>query len=305
MNKSVKFVAKAIAFGLVAGSVFQGVEYAGSQFMGTQIEDSGSNVDADTSHPVASVQVGTGNAGNGTGDVSGIVEQVIPSLVSIDVTATVQTNTFFGPQVSESTGSGSGIIISEKDDTLFIATNNHVVEGADTVKVVFCDDTVMEAKVRGTDSVNDLAVVEVDASKLTEETRNAIRVAAIGDSSQTKVGEQAIAIGNALGCGTSVTVGYISARDREIESGEGNGVKLFQTDAAINPGNSGGALVNSRGEVIGINSSKFASEEIEGMGFAIPMETAEPILTSLMEYESGQPEQTEEERGIGFGDFRI
>lgn len=289
MKYSSKIITGAIAFGLLAGTVFQGTGYAGTKFAQMQAEDSESNTQAKLA---ATGVVTDKNAAGGT-DVSQIVEQVIPSLVSIDVTAKVVTHGFFGPQESESSGSGSGILIADKDNKLFIATNNHVVESADSVTIRFCDDTAAQAQVKGTDEANDLAVVEVDKEKLSEETLQKIKVASIGDSSQTKVGEQAIAIGNALGYGTSVTVGYISARDREIDTGDGSdSVKLFQTDAAINPGNSGGALVNSRGEVIGINSSKFASEEIEGMGFAIPMETAEPILTKLMNQEGTEKENS-------------
>ena len=278
MKKKVKLIAGAAVFGLVAGTVFQGVEYAGNQIWGTQIEDSGTA----SAPEISSTNLVSGTGDSSDGDVSDIVEQVVPSLVSIDVTATMQSHGFFGTQTYESSGSGSGIIISEKDGRLYIATNNHVVQDADSVTIIFNDETTADAQVKGTDSVNDLAVVEVDMDKLSEDTKSKIKIATIGDSTQTKVGEQAIAIGNALGYGTSVTVGYISARDREIHEEDSSSVKLFQTDAAINPGNSGGALVNSRGEVIGINSSKFASDEIEGMGIAIPMETAEPILTELM-----------------------
>lgn len=300
MKYSRKIVTGAIAFGLIAGTVFQGADYIGTKVSGIQTEDSGKAKQALPATNV--VSSGTGNT-----DVSGIVDAVLPSLVSIDVTATVITNGFFGPQEGESSGSGSGILIAEKDDKLYIATNNHVVSGADSVTIRFCDDTAASATVKGTDSSNDLAVVEVDKTKLSEDTLAKIKIATIGDSSQTKVGEQAIAIGNALGYGTSVTVGYISARDREIETGNNNSVKLFQTDAAINPGNSGGALVNHKGEVIGINSSKFASEEIEGMGFAIPMETAEPILTKLMEQEqagsSSKSDNSDRSQGRHYNGF--
>ena len=223
--------------------------------------------------------------GSGTADVSQIAEQVLPSIVAIDVTQQVTSYTPFGPQSSEAGGSGSGIIIAEKDGRLYIATNNHVVQDTDSVTIRFANDKTAKAAIRGTDPSHDLAVVEVDKKELTEDTLSAIKVATVGDSSATKVGEQAIAIGNALGYGTSVTVGYISAKDREIDMEDSSSIKLLQTDAAINPGNSGGALVNGSGEVIGINSSKFASEEIEGMGFAIPMATAEPILTKLMNQE--------------------
>lgn len=278
MKKTVKLIAGAVAFGLIAGTAFQGVEYAGDKFLGNGVEEAVE----DSGAKLATASLVSGGSAVGDTDVSVVAEQVLPSIVAIDVTAQVQSNGFFGPQISEQSGSGSGILISEKENKLYIATNNHVVEGADSVKVTFQDETVIDAVVKGTDSANDLAVIEVDELKLSENTRNVIKIAVIGDSSKTKVGEQAIAIGNALGYGTSVTVGYISARDREIDTEDSTSIKLFQTDAAINPGNSGGALVNARGEVIGINSSKFASEEIEGMGFAIPMETAEPILTDLI-----------------------
>lgn len=297
MKYSSKIITGAIAFGLIAGTVFQGTEYVGTKFAQTQVEDSGDETQAKLA--ATSVVTDT-NAAGGT-DVSEIVEQVLPSLVSIDVTARVITHGFFGPQESESSGSGSGILIAEKDGKLYIATNNHVVEDADSVTIRFCDDMAAQAQVKGTDEANDLAVVEVDKKTLSEDTLQKIKVAAIGDSAKTKVGEQAIAIGNALGYGTSVTVGYISARNREIDTGDGDSsIKLFQTDAAINPGNSGGALVNNRGEVIGINSSKFASEEIEGMGFAIPMETAEPILTELMNKEGTAKEEQQDSMRPGF-----
>lgn len=286
MNKKVKFTAKAAAFGLIAGMLFQGVEYAGHSMWKTQIEP---QEEKETKKAVTTNVLS--DAGTTSSDVSDIAEQVLPSIVAIDVTATVTQNTPFGVQSGETTGSGSGILIAEKDEKLYIATNNHVVEGADKVTITFNDGTTAEASVKGTDSTADLAVVMVEQSKLSEETKSSIKIAVMGDSTETKVGEQAIAIGNALGYGTSVTVGYISAKDREIQAEDSAGIKLFQTDAAINPGNSGGALVNSRGEVIGINSSKFASEEIEGMGFAIPMATAQPILTELMEQEDIDEEE--------------
>ncbi len=287
MKKIVKIIAGAAAFGMIAGTTFQGVTHTAENLLGTgssQIE-SEKTTDASTTKLSTTNVVTSSSAG--TTDVSEIAEQVLPSIVAIDVTEeTTAFNPFYGEQTTESTGSGSGIIIAEKDNKLYIATNNHVVEGAKTVTIKFNDESTASAQIKGTDSTTDLAVVVVDESELKEDTLNHIKVAVIGDSSQTKVGEQAIAIGNALGFGTSVTVGYVSAKDREIDSEDSESVKLIQTDAAINPGNSGGALVNSSGEVIGINSSKFASEEVEGMGFAIPMATAEPILTELMNEET-------------------
>lgn len=282
MKKAIKLIAGAAVFGVVAGSTFQGVELISRNTWKTQVEESGeeSSVKLNTTNVLAD------SKGTGSEDVASIAEQVLPSIVAIDVTAQTTNQTIFGPQTSESSGSASGIIIAEKNDKMYIVTNNHVVEDATGVKIQFNDESTVEATVKGTDSSTDLAVVEVDMSKLSADTKKNIKIATIGDSDATKVGERAIAIGNALGYGTSVTVGYVSAKDREIGGEDSPAVKLIQTDAAINPGNSGGALVNSRGEVIAINSAKFASEQIEGMGFAIPMKTAEPILEDLMNQES-------------------
>lgn len=283
MKRIIKLAAGAAVFGIVAGTTFQGVNMATGHLFGA-----GEQVvqeQADSSAKLSTTNV-VNASDSGTADVTQIADQVLPSIVAIDVTQQMTGYTPFGRQQSEeASGSGSGIIIAEKDDKLYIATNNHVVQDADDVTIRFANEKTAKAEIKGTDSSHDLAVVEVSTKELSEDTRSAIKIATIGDSSTTKVGEQAIAIGNALGYGTSVTVGYISAKDREIDMEDSSSIKLLQTDAAINPGNSGGALVNSKGEVIGINSSKFASEEIEGMGFAIPMKTAEPILTKLMDQE--------------------
>lgn len=276
MKKYAKLIAAAIIFGTAAGSAFQGIELVGQNIVKSQDEQK-----KETTKKLAATNVAS-NQDSGTSDVSAIAEQVLPSIVAIDVTAQTTSYTPFGPRTSEGTGSASGILIAKKDGKLYIATNNHVVEGAASVKIIFNDETTAQAKVKGTDSATDLAVVEVDMSKLSSDTKKNIKIASIGDSNAAKVGERAIAIGNALGYGTSVTVGYISAKDRQIDGEDSANVKLIQTDAAINPGNSGGALVNSKGQVIAINSSKFASEEVEGMGFAIPMAVAEPILEELM-----------------------
>lgn len=276
MKKFAKLIAAAVIFGTAAGSAFQGVEMISQNMENPQNEQQ-----KESPIKLAATSTVTGQE-TGSGDVSAIADQVLPSIVAIDVTAQTTNNTPFGPRTQEGTGSASGIILAERDGKMYIATNNHVVEGATSVKIIFNDETTAEASVKGTDPATDLAVVEVELSKLSAETKKKVKIATIGDSNATKVGEQAIAIGNALGYGTSVTVGYISAKDREISEEDSASVKLIQTDAAINPGNSGGALVNSKGQVIAINSSKFASEEIEGMGFAIPMATAEPILEELM-----------------------
>ncbi len=284
MKKIVKLIAGAAVFGMVAGSTFQGVELISNNTWKSQSEQEAKqeSVKLNTTNVLSDASV------SGTGDVSDIAEQVLPSIVAINVTAQTTNQTIFGAQTSQSSGSASGIIIAEKNDKMYIATNNHVVEGATSVKIQFNDKSTADATVKGTDSSSDLAVVEVDMNKLSAATKKNIKMATIGDSAATKVGERAIAIGNALGYGTSVTVGYVSAKDREISGEDSPSVKLIQTDAAINPGNSGGALVNSKGEVIAINSAKFASEEVEGMGFAIPMKTAEPILEELMNQKTVQ-----------------
>lgn len=284
MKKIVKLIAGAAVFGMVAGSTFQGVELISNNTWKSQSEQEAKqeSVKLNTTNVLSDASV------SGTGDVSDIAEQVLPSIVAINVTAQTTNQTIFGAQTSQSSGSASGIIIAEKNDKMYIATNNHVVEDATSVKIQFNDKSTADATVKGTDSSSDLAVVEVDMNKLSAATKKNIKMATIGDSAATKVGERAIAIGNALGYGTSVTVGYVSAKDREISGEDSPSVKLIQTDAAINPGNSGGALVNSKGEVIAINSAKFASEEVEGMGFAIPMKTAEPILEELMNQKTVQ-----------------
>ena len=209
-------------------------------------------------------------------DLSGIVENVMPSIVQI--TCTFNTQSFFGTY--QSTGAGSGIIIKQSDDELLIATNNHVIEDALSITVTFGDDKEVTGYTKGTDATADLAVVAVKISDIDKDTMNNIKVATLGDSDSVKVGQMAIAIGNALGYGTSTTVGYISAIDREVKV-DGKTMTLLQTDAAINPGNSGGALLNIYGEVIGINSVKYASDEVEGMGFAIPISRAMSILDNL------------------------
>lgn len=221
--------------------------------------------------------------------VSSVVESVMPSIVTIS--STFESQNYFG-QVYESIGSGSGIIIKQTDKSLLVATNYHVVQDASQISVTFHDDEAVNATVRGYDSDADLAVLEILLSSVKETTMKSIKIATLGDSSEAKVGEMAVAIGNALGYGQSVTVGYISAKDRTVDV-EGTKMVLLQTDAAINPGNSGGALLNLKGEVIGINSVKFSSEEVEGMGYAIPVSSAMPIIEELMNRE----QLTDDEKG--------
>ena len=218
----------------------------------------------------------------------------MPSVVSITNMSVQQVQNFFGGvQEQKSESVGSGIIIGQNDTELLIVTNNHVVEGNDTLTVSFIDEESVEANVKGTNAAKDLAVVAVKLSDIKDSTMDAIAVATLGDSTQIQVGEPAIAIGNALGYGQSVTTGIISATNRELNGFDG---KLIQTDAAINPGNSGGALLNAKGEVIGINSAKVATDTVEGMGYAIPISDASDIITNLMNQKT-KTKVAENERG--------
>ena len=271
----------AAIFGLVGGVTFEGTNYIYNKNFAVE---SSTETSGNTKSPVVS-STSTGSS-NSAGSVSDVAENVLPSIVAIDVTVTSTGSDMFGRTYSQdSQGSGSGIIVAQDDDNLYIATNNHVVSDASEVSVKFNDDKVYSAEVRGTDSDCDLAVVTIPVKDLSSDTLGKIKVAALGDSDKVKVGDQAIAIGNALGYGTSVTVGYISAKEREV-SAEDMTMKLIQTDAAINPGNSGGALVDASGTVIGINSAKYADESVEGMGFAIPVSTAIPIINDIIKSEN-------------------
>lgn len=271
----------AAIFGLVGGATFEGTNYLYNK----SIVSESQSVSGKQASKTALVSTTATNTDSSTG-VSDVAQNVLPSIVAIDVTVSQTTSDIFGRTYEQdSTGSGSGIIVGQDKKNLYIATNNHVVSDAKTVSVKFNDESVASASVKGTDSDADLAVVSIPLSKLSEKTLSNIKVATLGDSSKVKVGDQAIAIGNALGYGTSVTVGYISAKDREV-SGEDVTMKLLQTDAAINPGNSGGALVDASGAVIGINSAKYADESVEGMGFAIPISTAVPIINDIISSET-------------------
>lgn len=286
LGKLTKCAALALVFGVVGGTAFSGANYFMDSSLGkNQNSDTEQEavIDSDKIKPVKT------EATTVSTDISGVVEDVMPSIVSITNMTQQEIMSFFGRgETIESESSGSGIIISKDENYLYIATNNHVVERSDALTVQFSDDSTAPATIRGTDSADDLAVVQVKLSDLTDETLNVVKTATIGDSEKISVGDPAIAIGNALGYGQSVTTGVISALGREVtfqdeSTGETLMSRLIQTDAAINPGNSGGALVNAAGEVIGINSSKYADTEVEGMGFAIPMETAGPILEDLVE----------------------
>ena len=297
MKKFVKLIAGAATFGILSGAVFQGTNYCIRLYSGAGQESAATGADTvSDNRPLTKVSASTGNEIAGVSDVA---EAVLPSIVAIDVKVISEQRDFFGRTFqSEGSGSGSGIIFKEDSENFYMVTNNHVVDSSVEVRITFQDGSTANAAVTGTDADSDLAVVKVPKSSLKEDTVSNIKVAELADSTKIKVGEQAIAVGNALGYGTSVTVGNVSAKDREIQtasqgdggqrqnpasSGEGAGtMRLIQTDAAINPGNSGGALVNAKGQVIGINSSKFASEEVEGMGFAIPISDAIPIMEKLI-----------------------
>ena len=280
-----KTVAAALIFGLVGGGVFTGVSYVGTRAIS---DSSTASAKLSTTTSGGTKQTSSGDAKDLT-DVSSVVDEVMPSIVAITNTGTVTYNSFFGKQSQQSQSCGSGIIVSEDDDYLYIATNNHVVADSDELTVQFDDDSVVKAEIRGTDPDDDLAVVRVKKSDLGKDTYSNIKIATIGDSDSVAVGSPAIAIGNALGYGQSVTTGIVSALNRTVttqDSQTGETVtnnKLIQTDAAINPGNSGGALLNENGEVIGINSVKYSSTEVEGIGYAIPMSVAKPIIESLIQ----------------------
>lgn len=280
-----KTVAAALIFGLVGGGVFTGVSYIGTRAISNP---STASAKLTTTTSGGTKQTSSGDAKDLT-DVSSVVDEVMPSIVAITNTGTVTYNSFFGKQSQQSQSCGSGIIVSEDDDYLYIATNNHVVADSEELTVQFDDDSVVKAEIRGTDPDDDLAVVRVKKADLGKDTYSNIKIATIGDSESVAVGSPAIAIGNALGYGQSVTTGIVSALNRTVttqDSQTGETVtnnKLIQTDAAINPGNSGGALLNENGEVIGINSVKYSSTEVEGIGYAIPMSVAKPIIESLIQ----------------------
>ncbi len=280
-----KTVACAVIFGVVAGAVMFGVNKVTNHFWG---ED-------EPIKQVSNVQLSQGNTAkeenkeeNATQGsvytVSQVAESCMPSVVSItNASVTTVKNYFGGTQKYESKSSGSGIIVGQNEIELLIATNNHVIDGAETITIAFCDESVYEAQKKGSASNADLAVVAVKLSDMTKETLEAIRIIQIAKAEDIHIGEQVVAIGNALGYGQSVTSGWVSAVDRSVEDEDGNTADhLIQTDAAINPGNSGGALLNMRGELIGINSAKINSTQVEGMGYAISIGKAEPILNELM-----------------------
>lgn len=292
MPKAVAVTALALMFGVVSSATFLTTNYVGTKVLKlgtTQKSTSTTSTSAVTSN--ASL---TKTSSVVTSDVSSVVENVMPSIVSITNMSVQEVQNYFGgTSKQESESAGTGIIISQNDSELLVVTNNHVVAGSDTLTVTFADGNSVEANIKGTDSEYDVAVVAVPLDSISEDTKKAISVATLGDSTELKVGEPAIAIGNALGYGQSVTTGVISALNRSVsETDQTTGettessVKLIQTDAAINPGNSGGALVNASGEVIGINSSKLVGDSVEGVGYAIPISDVSDLIENLMNQET-------------------
>ena len=280
--KWVKAACLGLVFGLVASAAFQTSNIVAGKIIGT----SDSAKKAKQTATVDSTKLTTSADSKVSSDIADIAKNAMPSVVSITNMSVQQVQNFFGGvQEQKSESVGSGIIIGQNDTELLIVTNNHVVAGNDTLTVSFIDEESVEANVKGTNAAKDLAVVAVKLSDIKDSTMDAIAVATLGDSTQIQVGEPAIAIGNALGYGQSVTNGIVSAKDREIEM-EGFDSKLIQTNAAINPGNSGGALLNSRGEVIGINTVKVNDSAVEGMGYAIPISDVTDIITNLMNKET-------------------
>ena len=296
-KKGVAVVASAAVFGGVAGGAFYGI--AGNQIkkldaLTNTTTEVASTTSAATTESLSLTS--TASIGNGM-DVSTIAENVMPSVVAINISAIVEQQGMFGyTQQYEAEGSGSGIIIGENDSELLMVTNNHVVSDATTVNVTFADGESYEAQVKSTDSDTDLAIVVVKLSDIKESTMNQIKIATIGDSDSLKVGEQVVAIGNALGYGQSVTTGIVSAKDRTNST---NTTPLIQTDAAINPGNSGGALLNMKGEVIGINSSKYSDTTVEGMGYAIPITAVQDRLDDLMNRQTREKVDESEKGYLG------
>ena len=321
-KKAAPAVALAVIFGLVAGAVFQGVNIAADKYRdnnssSTQIGKTETVTGTEESTDGSSTESSVKSIVAESGTVAGVAQATMSSIVAITSVSVQEIPSFFGygTRQYQSAGSGSGIIVGENDSELLIATNNHVVSGATTLTVCFAGGDVVgaeeetqamasgdsitdssdssvdvnnavSAKIKGTDEENDLAVIAVEKSDIPEETMNEIKIAQMGSSDDLVVGEQVVAIGNALGYGQSVTSGWVSALNRTISTEDGDTSGLIQTDAAINPGNSGGALLNMKGEVIGINAAKYADSQVEGMGYAIPISKAEPILEELMNRET-------------------
>lgn len=292
----------AVLFGVVSSAVFLATNVVGGRFLGLRSSDETTTASSDKISNGTSLSTSSSVV---TSDVSDVVDKVMPSIVSITSMSVQEVQSFFGGTYEQtSEGAGTGIIIGKNDTELLIVTNNHVVEDSDTLTVTFNDQSSVEANIKGTDAAYDVAVIAVALDQISDDTMSAISVATLGDSTNLKIGEPAIAIGNALGYGQSVTTGVISALDRSVsttdtQTGETqeSGAKLIQTDAAINPGNSGGALVNVNGEVIGINSAKLTGESVEGIGYAIPISDVSDLIQNLMNQET-KTKVPENERGL-------
>lgn len=331
-NKLGTTIGLAVVFGLVAGIVFQGVNLTTERFLETDTEQKNQVETAQLTKETTADSKDTQNSADSsevTGSVASVAKTAMPTVVAITSVSIQEIPYYFGfgfssrsTQQYSSEGSGSGIIVGENDDELLIATNNHVVSGATTLNVCFmgsdvvsaeqetaetaADDSAdinvedaVSAKIKGTDESNDLAVIAVAKADIPQDTLSEIKIAQLDISDDLEVGEQVVAIGNALGYGQSVTSGWISALNRTISTDDMTGSGLIQTDAAINPGNSGGALLNMKGEVIGINSAKFASNAVEGMGYAIPISKAQPILEDLMSRETRDKVDSSEASYLG------
>ena len=291
-----------LCFGLFAGVGFYGVQLVtgqlvranGSTDVITEVPENATTYPVDEIHGETATKYIT----YVQDDVSDMVEEVMPAMVSIVSNYVTTGMNFWGQTYSQqATGSGSGIIVGETDDELLIVTNNHVVEDSTGLQVTFIDETTAEAVVKGTDADMDLAVIAVPIASLSEDTQNAITIAKLGDSDKLKLGEPVVAIGNALGYGQSVTNGIVSALNREMIAEDGSTGTYIQTNAAINHGNSGGALLNINGEVIGINAARIDGSSVEGMGYAIPISSASPIIAELMERQTRTDKVAEEEMG--------
>lgn len=279
--------ASALLFGVIAGGTMFTVNTVGEFVKGNLIAQTQEETKAQVAVAEPQTQASSSASGQVTNavmmDVSGIVKSAMPSVVAVHNTMAVQQQTWFGPSYTvDVPSSGSGIIVGQNGEELLIVTNNHVVEDSKELSVTFIDDSEVKAAIKGTDSESDLAVIAVALSDIPSETMGQIKVATLGNSDALEVGQGVIAIGNALGYGQSVTVGYVSALNREVKADDSTTRTLLQTDAAINPGNSGGALLNMNGEVIGINAAKYSSTEVEGMGYAIPISQAQDIINELM-----------------------
>lgn len=291
-SKAAGITAAALLFGTIAGGTMVGINMVANSMKQEQYTQVGQTIAQEETEALPETEADTSSSPVSESasasaavvlDVSDIVEKAMPSIVAINNTMLYQSNSWFGrTQTYEVPSSGSGIIVGENDEELLIVTNNHVVEDSEDLSVVFIDSTSVSAAIKGTDSEADLAVIAVSLKDIPEDTLSQISIAKLGDSDALKVGQGVIAIGNALGYGQSVTVGWVSALDREVTTDGTTTRNLLQTDAAINPGNSGGALLNMQGEVIGINAAKYSSTDVEGIGYAIPISKAQDIISSLM-----------------------